>query len=494
MSTIEYPSPAGDQARRQAALAGPTSAGVRETPLSVAISLTCGNSSVPSISGGHGANEQNQLSAPSTVSLVSTGFAPGLGVSGVSTAYGVQGFSGPQTSADLGTCVGGILNKLAETAAGSSATQLSSGNSEKDGPSSATSAGKTPPKKPKERVVLPLEKHFKAYLGYVQYERGLSPNTVAAYRRDIKAFLLWYQKTKGAAPPFPTRLDISDYLAHRRKGGDQPSSCARTLASLRGWFGWLKNSAMTTSDPCDAVFNPQKGKKLPTVLSNSEITRMLNAAASAREVAILEMLYAGGLRVSELIGLNMEDLNLDQGFVRCLGKGQKERIVPIGKAAISALRLYIEDEKRAHQEADAKRQLAPAKRGRKSSAERNRQYGGPDNDPLKEPVFRDSHRQRLSRLVVWQTIKRIAAKAHVTKDMSPHTFRHSFATHLLENGADLRSVQELLGHASVVTTQLYTHVSRQHLKKAYDSAQSQFGNTLATEPISPPFQAAMTKI
>lgn len=473
MSTTEYPSPAGDQARRQAAVAGPESAGARETPLSVAISLTCGDSSVPSITG-LGPNEQNQSSAPSTVSLVSTGFAPGLGVPGIS--IGVQCFSPLGTGAATADGAQGkpkSKSKLSGTAARCSAP---------DKLGVIPKASKT-----KAKVSLPLDKQFKAYLNYVQFERALSPNTVAAYRRDITAFLLWFQKSKGQTPPFPTRLDISDYLAYRRKKGDQTSSCARVLASLRGWFGWQKNSAMAQTDPCDAVYNPQKAKKLPTVLSTSEVTRMLKAAANPREVAILEMLYAGGLRVSELIGLNKEDLNLDQGMVRCLGKGQKERIVPIGRPAVTALRTYIEDEKRAHETAEAKKRSAPAKRGRKSNAERDRQYGGEDSDPQKEPVFRDSHRQRLSRLVVWQTIKRIATKAGVTKDLSPHTLRHSFATHLLENGADLRSVQELLGHSSVVTTQLYTHVSRQHLKKAYDSAQSQFVNTLVTEPISPPF-------
>ncbi len=466
MSTIEYPSPAGDQARRQPVLAGPASAGVRETPLSVAISLTCGDSSVPTMTG-HGPNEQSHQSAPSTVSLVSTGFAPGLGASYGGTAYGVQ-----------------VDHNIVPA-------------SPRVTPGERTSQEKSPVstgRKPKERVALPFEKQFKAYLTYVQFERSLSPNTVAAYRRDIKAFLQWFQnsKTKSADTkisdlPFPTRLDISDYLAHRRKNGDQPSSCARTLASLRGWFGWLKDSAMAKTDPCDAVFNPQKAKKLPTVLTTNEINRMLKAAGCTREVALIEMLYAGGLRVSELVGLNKEDLNLDQGFVRCMGKGQKERIVPIGRSAVSALRAYIDEEKRNNEAAELKRLSTPAKRGRKRSAEKDRQYGSPENDQQKEPVFRDSHRQRLSRLVVWQTIKRLATKASVNKDMSPHTLRHSFATHLLENGADLRSVQELLGHSSVVTTQLYTHVSRQHLKKAYESAQSQFVNTLATEPISPPF-------
>lgn len=475
MSTIEYPPPAGDQTRRQAALAGPALAGAREAPLSVAVSLTCGDSSVPSIAGA-GPNEQNQVSAPSTVSLVSTGFAPGLGINAVHTTYGAQvSFQSDKTSGTGRT----IDGSQSSTPPESLERHIDSAPTTPGAPA-RHSAGK------KIKAVLPLEREFKSYLDYVQYERALSQNTLAAYRRDINAFLLWFQKARGSQATFPSRLDISDYLVYRRKKGDQPSSCARTLASLRGWFGWLKNSGMAATDPCDAVHNPQKAKRLPTVLSTNEITRMLKAAASAREIAILEMLYAGGLRVSELIGLNKEDVNFDQGFVRCLGKGQKERIVPIGKAAVSALRFYMEEEKIAQEVAEKKKQSAPAKRGRKSSSERDRQYCQQNQDPMKEPVFRDSHSQRLSRLVVWQTIKRIANRAAVTKDLSPHTLRHSFATHLLENGADLRSVQELLGHTSVVTTQLYTHVSRQHLKKAYDSAQSQFVNTLAIEPVSPP--------
>jgi integrase/recombinase XerD len=302
---------------------------------------------------------------------------------------------------------------------------------------------------------------------------------VAAYKRDITAFLQWLKQNRNLNEEFPTRQDISDFLAYRRKKGDRSTSCARTLASLRGWFSWLKDSGFATNDPCDAVHNPQKGKQLPTVLSSGEISRMLSNAKSKKEIAVLEMLYGGGLRVSELVGLNTADVNLEQGYLKCLGKGSKERIVPIGRAAVKALREYMDEERAAAAALAAK--PVKAKRGRKrlAIAVCEEQKG--------EPVFRDKNGARLSRLVVWQIVKRIAEKAGVTKSLSPHTLRHSFATHLLENGADLRSVQELLGHASVVTTQLYTHVSRQHLKKAYESAQSQFVNTLHPDGISAPF-------
>jgi len=424
MSTIEYPFPPGGQSRRSTSFAGlEASVNVPEAPASVAISLTCGETSVPFISGGNGTNESNKDGTPpSTVSIVAAGFP---------SAH--------------------VVDKTAPVSR---------------------------PLKPVKQPPSKLEQQLKSYLAYVRFDRALSPNTVAAYKRDIEAFLQWMKSTKRPIDQIPSRGDISDFLAYRRKKGDRPSSCARTLASLRGWFGWLKDSGLSSDDPCEAVHNPQKGKQLPTVLTSSEVNRILAAAKTKKETAIIELLYGGGLRVSELVGLNRSDVNLDQGFLRCLGKGSKERIVPIGRAAVSAIRAYIEEERASYEAALAVPQKP--KRGRK------RLNNPVQPQPGEEPIFRDSHRARLNRVVVWQMIKRLAKKAGITKDLSPHTLRHSFATHLLENGADLRSVQELLGHSSVVTTQLYTHVSRQHLKKAYESAQSQFVNTPAPDAFSPP--------
>lgn len=477
MSTIEYPFPAGRQSRRVAASEAvevEEQAAVQEAsgvvsgaPASVAISLTCGAISVPSLTGQGNSESNNDLAPSSTVSIVSTGYASSTPqiVTAVSTQHEV-------INRDYEVS-GDALTKSSKAPDSSAVSNLV--------PPSSKDAQKKPskekrPAQPKSKI----DQQFKSYVNYVRLERALSPNTVAAYRRDIGAFIQWFKQHRQPMAE-PTRADISDYLAYRRKKGDRPTSCARTLASLRGWFVWLKDSGFASHDPSDAVFNPQKGKQLPTVLSSSEISRILSAATSKKEIAVLELLYGGGLRVSELVGLNLSDINLDQGFLKCLGKGSKERIVPIGRAAVAALRNYIAEEQ--EQARLLAERPAKPKRGRKSLKEINAQF---QTVPVQQPVFRDSKGERLSRLVVWQMVKRIATNAHVTKSLSPHTLRHSFATHLLENGADLRSVQELLGHSSVVTTQLYTHVSRQHLKKAYESAQTQFVSTAHPEPHSPP--------
>jgi integrase/recombinase XerD len=184
---------------------------------------------------------------------------------------------------------------------------------------------------------------------------------------------------------------------------------------------------------------------------------MLDNSGNSRNEALIELLYGAGLRVSELSNLDLRHLNLHQGYLRCTGKGGKERMVPIGNQATKAVNRYLQEKKQKNKIKET--QLSPPqnKYSRQS--------------PLMEPLFCDRNGNKLSRLVIWQVIKRVAKQAGITKKLSPHTLRHSFATHLLENGADLRAVQELLGHASVVTTQLYTHVSRQHLRQAYESAQ-----------------------
>ena len=219
------------------------------------------------------------------------------------------------------------------------------------------------------------------------------------------------------------------------------------LASLRGWFAWQRALGLRHDDPCDGFQNPQKAKHLPIVLTPQEVASLIACAERPKDRLIIELLYGAGLRVSELVQLDIKDINLNQGFVRCLGKGSKERIVPFGSQASNALTQYLPEATTFCKEKNGKSQ----------------------------PLFIDRQGQRLTRLVVWQTIKRLAARANINKSLSPHSLRHSFATHLLEGGADLRAVQELLGHSSVVTTQLYTHVSKSHLRKAYQSAQQNFG-------------------
>jgi integrase/recombinase XerD len=284
------------------------------------------------------------------------------------------------------------------------------------------------------------------YLDHLSRERGLSENTLAAYSADLKRFILWL-------PPDtvePARYQLVLYLAHLKSRGHKPTSVARNLASLRGWFTWLKLMQRIGCDPCETLQNPQTQRRLPQVLTVAEVGSMMEAATSRRDRAIVELLYGAGLRVSELSGLCVDDINFGQGYLSCLGKGSKERMVPIGNQAVHALKQYLTDKQ------DNQAAAPPV-------GARRRGRG--------QPLFQDRNGKKLSRLVIWQIVKRLARQANINKKMSPHTLRHSFATHLLENGADLRVVQELLGHSNVVTTQLYTHISRRHLRQAYESAQ-----------------------
>ncbi len=297
------------------------------------------------------------------------------------------------------------------------------------------------------------------YLQYLTLERGLSNNSIAAYRRDLKAFLKWLPEGLLTV----TRLHLTAYLGVLKSSGTKASTLSRNLATLRGWFSWLKLRDYIAIDPTLDLANPKREKLLPKVLTLSEVEAIIAAAESARDRAILELLYGGGLRVSELTRLEVKDLNWREGSLRVFGKGSKERIVPIGTKAIEALRSFLPELSAAGTASGANGAPPPARRPRPS--------------PTPQPIFKDRQGKRLSRLVVWQIVKRMALKAGVRKPLSPHTLRHSYATHLLENGADVRSVQELLGHSSVVTTQLYTHVSRKHLRDAYTAAQLNLSNT-----------------
>lgn len=297
-----------------------------------------------------------------------------------------------------------------------------------------------------------LTENRNGYKQFLLYERALSDNTVLAYLNDIDDFIQWYSCNGGKLD----RQLLSRYLQSLKAKGNKPSTLSRRLATMRGWFDWMRQERRLTADPCEGVLNPKKPTKLPQVLTTTEINNMLAAAESNRDRLILELLYGAGLRVSELCNLCVKDINLTHGYVRCIGKGAKERIVPIGRAAIDALKNYMESEERLQQKAPE-----PVVASGKRSNRKN----------VSPPLLSDRKGKRLSRLVVWQVVKRLAGRARISKHLSPHTLRHSFATHLLENGADLRVVQELLGHSSVTTTQLYTHVSRSHLKKAYLAAQ-----------------------
>ena len=268
---------------------------------------------------------------------------------------------------------------------------------------------------------------LKDYNYYLRIERAMSPNTVASYCSDVEFFL---QYCKAPLADLQSE-DILDFLVSREFISKR--SQARVLSSLRSFCGWLVLEGVLKDNPCDKVDAPKLGQYLPAVLSVDEVSAIIGAVdvstwMGLRDRAMLEVLYGCGLRVSEAVGLKVSCLYFDEDFVRVIGKGDKERLVPMGEMAKEALQTYLEQ--------------------RPSSVELE------DSDM----VFVNRYGKALSRVSAFKTVKRMAALAGVTKEISPHTFRHSFATHLIENGADLRLVQEMLGHESVSTTEIYTHI------------------------------------
>ncbi|HVR42651.1 MAG TPA: site-specific tyrosine recombinase XerD [Thermoanaerobaculia bacterium] len=280
------------------------------------------------------------------------------------------------------------------------------------------------------------------YLDYLAVEKGLAQNSIRAYRADLRHFGHWLGE-KGVALEGVGRIHLIRYFQALRGAGISTRSVARALASIRGMYRFLTAERHLQGDPTENLDNPKLWSSLPTSLLPSEIEALIAAPDLAttlglRDRAMLEVLYATGLRVSELIRIRIDDLVLDAGFLRAFGKGSKERIVPFGDAARDTVVAWIE-------------------RGR------------PELDRHGDPALFLSNRGRpLSRQSVWMMIEKYARRAGITARISPHVLRHSFATHLLENGADLRSVQVMLGHADISTTQIYTHVTRARLQKIYD--------------------------
>ena len=270
---------------------------------------------------------------------------------------------------------------------------------------------------------------LKDYRYYLRMERRLSPNTVAAYGRDVAELL----EALELEPRAVRTEDIERYLASRA-GDLSKRSQARLLSSLRSFFDWLILEGERQDNPCDRIDAPKLGRYLPEVLSVEEVTAILESVDTAagwtglRDRAILEILYGCGLRVSEACGLQISHVYLQEGFVRVVGKGDKERLVPLGELAADAFRNYLD--------------------ARPAAAE-------PAFDDV---AFLNKNGRPLSRVAIFNLVKKQALLAGVRKEISPHTFRHSFATHLIENGADLRIVQEMLGHESILTTEIYTHI------------------------------------
>ena len=284
-----------------------------------------------------------------------------------------------------------------------------------------------------------LIQHISLYLEYIEVERGLSSNTVDAYRRDLYSLSNFLSELGLDEVSKVQRFHLNLYIKNLYDKKYTPYSIAREIASIKGFFKWLSISEEIKHNPSLAIEQPKLPKRLPKVLSMKEIKSLLETDLSVLNKAIFELLYAAGLRVSELSNIQINNVDLTSKFVRCVGKGSKERLVPIGNQACNALKSYIKE-----------RDFIIKKYGITSKY-----------------LFIKENGKKLTRQDVYLFINSIGK--NIEKDISPHTIRHSFATHLLENGADLRVVQELLGHSDVSTTQLYTHISKKRLKEIYFS-------------------------
>lgn len=290
-----------------------------------------------------------------------------------------------------------------------------------------------------------MEDELKDFIHYLIVEKGLAKNTIISYERDLKSYTKFLKNIEQMTSLNDVqRTQIIHFLGFLKEQGKSSKTMARHVASIRAFHQFLLREKVVDQDPSVHIESPQLEKKLPKVLNLQEVETLLESPVidnhfGLRDKAMLELLYATGIRVSELIGLNVGDIHITMGFVRCVGKGNKERIIPIGKAAANALNHYLQD-------------------GRKHFVSLKH----PD-----EAFFLNHHGSRLTRQGFWKILKRLAREAGIEKELTPHTLRHSFATHLLENGADLRAVQEMLGHADISTTQIYTHVTKTRLKDVY---------------------------
>ncbi|SOC38166.1 site-specific tyrosine recombinase XerD [Ureibacillus acetophenoni] len=283
------------------------------------------------------------------------------------------------------------------------------------------------------------------YIHFLRVERQLSDNTLASYRRDLESYIEHLHKVQGIENLSEVmRSNILLHLDDLRTKGISARSIARHISAIRSFHQFLLREKVTDSDPTIHLDMPQIDQKLPRVLTIEEVDALIatpdrSKPQGVRDVAMLELLYASGMRISECIGLDVNDVHITMGFVRVFGKGGKERIVPLGKSALKACELYLQT---------ARDQLQ-------------------GKYPKTDAFFINQRGKRLTRQGCWKLLKAHAEKANIKKEITPHTLRHSFATHLIENGADLRAVQEMLGHADISTTQIYTHISKTRLSEVY---------------------------
>lgn len=289
--------------------------------------------------------------------------------------------------------------------------------------------------------VIMEEELIKKFLVYLTVEKGLAKNTLESYERDLRKY---FHFMKAKSVDDISRADVISFQVRLSAEGIATPSAARSLSAIRGFHKYLMLDGLAHGDPTVNIETPRGWKRLPKTLSSADVDSLLNQPDSSvpiglRDKAMLELLYATGLRVSELVGLRIPDLNLERGFLIVMGKGSKERAVPVGELAIAAIKDYL---------AGARQTL----------------LNGRDSDLL----FISSKRRGITRQMFWERIKAYTVQAGIGKNISPHTLRHSFATHLLDNGADLRAVQAMLGHSDISTTQIYTHVSRERLKQIHE--------------------------
>ena len=296
------------------------------------------------------------------------------------------------------------------------------------------------------------------FLAHIDVERGLAKATVRAYESDLNRYVTWLAERGITQPDDIAKQDIEDYVAFLDAAGESARSKARRLASVHEFHRFALGQHVVRDDVSASVKAPKGASRLPDVLSVDEVARLLEAVAvpekaqvaadpvALRDQALLEFMYATGCRVSEAVGANLDDIDLDEKIARLLGKGSKQRLVPVGSYACSAMRRYL---------AQARAQLESLAKTK---------------TPERRAIFLNKRGHRLSRQSVWEVVKQAGQRAHIDKPLHPHTLRHSFATHLIQGGADVRTVQELLGHASVTTTQIYTHVSPENLIETYLTA------------------------
>lgn len=291
-----------------------------------------------------------------------------------------------------------------------------------------------------------MKNQMEDYLHFLKIERGLSDNTIQSYQRDLNQYFAFLEEKKVTSWDVIDRYLVLDFLEELRNKGKSSATIIRMVSTLRKFHQFLRQERMTDNDPMQHIDTPKKTQKLPKTLSIKEVEKIIESPDTTdylgiRDRAILEVMYATGLRVTELISLKLDDLHLSLGLLQTLGKGDKERIIPLGDEAIKWIEIYLEK---------SRPELLAKNKKEKPSI-----------------LFLNYKGEGFSRQGIWKNLKVYVTQAGIEKEVTPHTLRHSFATHLLENGADLRVVQELLGHADISTTQIYTHISKKRMADVY---------------------------